>query len=154
VTRQARVAPPIHDVTTDLDDPPAFVDLVPLRRRTPKGVEHGGPGVAALQRQGYPDLGPLDLAVPAADALRAADAVARRLGWDVVSVAPGEGRLEATATTRWFGFKDDVVVRVRSRGRGSRVDVRSVSRVGHGDLGANAARIRHFLEALRAGRPA
>ena len=67
----------------------------------------------------------------------------------VVAAVPAEGRMEATDTTRWFGFKDDVVVRVRPEGAGSRVDVRSVSRVGRGDVGANAARIRAFLQALR-----
>jgi uncharacterized protein (DUF1499 family) len=66
-----------------------------------------------------------------------------------VSEAPAEGRLEATDTTFWFGFKDDVVVRVRPDGTGSRVDVRSLSRVGRSDLGMNARRIRRFLERLR-----
>ncbi|HEX2482883.1 MAG TPA: DUF1499 domain-containing protein, partial [Methylomirabilota bacterium] len=69
--------------------------------------------------------------------------------WEIVEAVPAEGRLEATATTTWFGFKDDVVVRVRAREGGSRVDVRSLSRVGVGDLGANAARVRAFLERLR-----
>ncbi|MGH7421143.1 MAG: DUF1499 domain-containing protein, partial [Candidatus Rokuibacteriota bacterium] len=80
---------------------------------------------------------------------RAVD-VARGLGWEIVAVAPAEGRLEATDRTPWFGFRDDVVVRVRPDGAGSRVDVRSVSRVGRSDLGTNARRIRGFLEALRA----
>ena len=71
-------------------------------------------------------------------------------GWEIVAAVPAEGRLEATATTPWFGFKDDVVVRVRGRGPGTRVDVRSLSRVGVGDLGVNAARVRAFLDRLRA----
>jgi uncharacterized protein (DUF1499 family) len=74
--------------------------------------------------------------------------VARDLGWEIVATAPAEGRLEATARTRWFGFRDDVVVRVRPDGSGSRVDVRSVSRVGRSDLGTNARRIERFLAAL------
>jgi uncharacterized protein (DUF1499 family) len=81
---------------------------------------------------------------------RAVD-VARGLGWEIVAAVPAEGRLEATDRTRWFGFRDDVVVRVRPEGAGSRVDVRSVSRVGRSDLGTNARRIRGFLESLRAG---
>jgi uncharacterized protein (DUF1499 family) len=79
--------------------------------------------------------------------------VARRLGWEIVATAPGEGRLEATDRTRWFGFRDDVVVRVRPDGAGTRVDLRSVSRVGRSDLGVNARRIRDFLAALRAALP-
>jgi uncharacterized protein (DUF1499 family) len=75
---------------------------------------------------------------------------ARKLGWHVVAAAPAEGRLEATDTTRWFGFKDDVVVRIAPAADGSRVDVRSVSRVGRSDLGTNARRIRAFLRELRA----
>jgi len=67
-----------------------------------------------------------------------------------VAAVPGEGRLEATATTAWFGFKDDVVVRIRAEGSGSRVDVRSLSRIGVSDLGTNAARVRAFLGRLRA----
>ena len=66
-----------------------------------------------------------------------------------MAAVPAEGRLEATARTRWFGFRDDVVVRVRPDGAGSRVDVRSVSRVGRSDLGTNARRIRGFMDALR-----
>jgi uncharacterized protein (DUF1499 family) len=79
---------------------------------------------------------------------RALDA-ARSLGWEVVASDAATGRIEATATSRWFGFKDDVVVRIRPEGAGSRVDVRSMSRVGVGDLGANAERVREFLAKLR-----
>ena len=70
------------------------------------------------------------------------------LGWEIVSVSENEGRIEATATTFWFGFKDDVVIRVREDSGGTRIDLRSVSRVGGGDLGANAARIRAFIDAI------
>jgi uncharacterized protein (DUF1499 family) len=81
---------------------------------------------------------------------RAADA-ARAMGWEMVAADSAAGRVEATATTRWFGFKDDVVVRVRPDGAGSRIDVRSVSRVGGSDVGANAARIRAYLARVAAG---
>jgi hypothetical protein len=74
--------------------------------------------------------------------------VAQELGWEIVAVDPAAGRVEATATTLWFGFKDDIVVRVRRADGGAQVDVRSVSRLGGGDLGANAARVRAFLERL------
>jgi uncharacterized protein (DUF1499 family) len=147
---QARQAPPIHDVTTDPDDPPAFVAVVARRPGARNPIEYGGPAVTAQQRRAYPDLVPLDLAAPPRRVFVAVEAAARALGWEIVAALPAEGRLEATATTSWFGFKDDVVVRVRARGVGSRVDVRSLSRIGVGDLGVNAARVRAFLERLRA----
>ncbi len=141
----ARRVPPIHDITTDLEDPPAFVAVLPLRAGSPNKAEYGGDSVAAQQRRGYPDLGPLRLEVPPAAAFARAAAAARAMGWEMVAADSAAGRVEATATTRWFGFKDDVVVRVRPDGAGSRVDVRSVSRVGGSDVGANAARIRAYL---------
>jgi uncharacterized protein (DUF1499 family) len=150
---QARLVPPIHDVTTDPEDPPAFVAVVARRSGAWNPVDYAGPAVAAQQRAAYPDLVPLDLAAPPERVFPAAEAAARGLGWEIVGTVPAEGRLEATATTPWFGFKDDVVVRVRARGTGSRVDVRSLSRIGIGDLGANAARIRAFLDRMRASGP-
>jgi uncharacterized protein (DUF1499 family) len=147
---QARRVPPIHDVTTDPDDPPAFVAVVARRQGARNPVDYGGPAVATQQRRAFPDLVPLDLAVSPERAFGAVQVAARDLGWEIVAAVPAEGRLEATATTPWFGFKDDVVVRVRPRGAGSRVDVRSLSRIGMGDLGANAARVRAFLERLGA----
>ena len=150
VILSARGAPPIHDITTDPEDPPAFVAVLARRAGARNPVEYGGPAVAAQQRRAFPDLVPLDLPVSPERAFPAVEAAARDLGWEIVETAPAEGRLEATATTPWFGFKDDVVVRVRARGAGSRVDVRSLSRVGVGDLGVNAARVRAFLERLRA----
>ena len=147
---QARRVPPIHDVTTNPEDPPAFVAVLARRAGARNPVEYGGPAVAAQQRRAFPDLLPLDLAVSPERAFPAVETAARGLGWEIVEAVPAEGRLEATATTPWFGFKDDVVVRVRARGAGSRVDVRSLSRVGVGDLGVNAARVRAFLDRLRA----
>ena len=145
--------PPIHDITTDLDDPPRFVAVQPRRQGAPNPAEHGGAALAARQREGYPDLGPARFSGPPDRVFARAVDVARGLGWEIVAAAPAEGRLEATDRTRWFGFRDDVVVRVRPDGAGSRVDVRSVSRVGRSDLGTNARRIRAFLEALRAALP-
>ena len=144
----ARSVPPIHDISTDTENPPAFVAIAERRRGAPNPAAYDGPEVAAQQRKAYPDLGPLTLSSPPDRVLTAAEAVARRQGWEVVAVAPAEGRLEATATTPWFGFKDDVVVRVTPAGTGSRVNVRSKSRVGRSDLGANAKRIRAFLAEL------
>jgi uncharacterized protein (DUF1499 family) len=148
--RSAGRVPPIHDGTTDPDDPPRFVAVLPLRREAPNSAEYAGPTLAAQQRAGYPDLAPVHLADPPPQAFARAVAAARSLGWQIVAAAPAEGRLEATDRTRWFGFRDDVVVRVLPEAGGSRVDVRSVSRVGRSDLGTNARRIRRFLEALQA----
>lgn len=147
--RDARAAPPIHDITTDTEDPPAFVAVLPLRAGAPNPAEYGGAEVAAQQRAAYPDLQPLRLEVSPERAYAAALAAARPMGWEVVAADSAARRLEASDRTRWFGFIDDVVVRVRPEGAGSRVDVRSVSRVGRGDAGANARRIREYLEQVR-----
>ena len=149
--RGAGRVPPIHDITTDLDDPPRFVAVLPLREGAPNPADHAGAALAAQQRAGYPDLGPARFAAPPDRVFARAVDVARGLGWEIVAAVPADGRLDATDRTRWFGFRDDVVVRVRPDGTGSRVDVRSVSRVGRSDLGANARRIRGFMDALRPG---
>jgi len=147
--RLARTVPPIHDITTDPDDPPRFVDVLPLRADAPNPATYGGPAIAAQQREGYPQLGPLVLDAPPGQAFERALAAARDLGWEIVAAVPDEGRIEATDRTFWFGFADDVVVRITAAGGASRIDVRSVSRVGRSDAGANARRIERFLERLR-----
>ena len=147
--KMARTVPRIHDISTDTEHPPVFVAILERRRGAPNPPGYDGPEVAAEQKRGYPDLGPATVPVPPDRALAAAEATARALGWEIVAVVPAEGRLEATATTPWFGFKDDVVVRVTPEGSGSRVDVRSKSRIGRSDLGTNAKRIRAFLTDLR-----
>ena len=138
----------IHDVTTDYFDPPQFVALMPIRKESPNGFAYGGEKVAKVQQQAYPDIKSLIVKTPPAETMQNAIDAARSMGWQVVSSDAGSGRLEATDTTTWFGFKDDVVVRIRSEGTGSRVDVRSVSRLGEGDVGANAKRVRKFLAKL------
>lgn len=145
---QARDYPPIHDITTDAFDPPAFVALLPERQRAPNGAAYGGPAIAAQQQKAYPDIKSLIVKTPPAETVQRAIDAARSLGWEVAASDAPSGRIEATATTAWFGFKDDVVIRVRPEGSGSRVDVRSVSRVGVSDLGANAKRVREFLAKL------
>ncbi len=148
--QRAKRVPPIHDITTDTRQPPEFVAILPLRAGAPNPAEYGGAEVAAAQREGYPDLGPLMLPLPPAEAFTRARAAAERMRWEMVAADSVTGRIEATATTGWFGFKDDVVIRVEASDGGSRVDVRSVSRVGGSDVGTNAARIRAYLARLRA----
>jgi uncharacterized protein (DUF1499 family) len=142
--RTVQSLPFIHDITTDLEHPPEFVDVVPLRAGAPNPVEHPGEETAAQQREGYPDIRPLELDLAPAPAFDRALATARAQGWEIVAAVPSEGRIEATATTFWFGFKDDVVIRITPAESGSRLDIRSKSRVGRSDVGANAARIRAF----------
>lgn len=149
--RRAAKVPAIHDITTDTQDPPAFQAVLPLRADAPNPATYGGPDIAAQQEQAYPDIRPLELpSTPPADAFGLALAAARAAGWTIDAADSAGGRVEATATTVWFGFKDDVVVRVRPSGSGSRVDVRSVSRVGKSDVGTNAARIRKYLRRVAA----
>jgi hypothetical protein len=151
--RTAERVPPIHDITTDLDNPPPLEAVLPLRADAPNPAEYGGDSIAVQQREGYPDLGPLVLDAPPAEVFGLAEGAARDMGWEIVDSDPAEGRIEATDTTFWFGFKDDVVVRVAGRPEGgSRVDVRSVSRVGMSDVGTNAARIEEYLQKLAADR--
>lgn len=147
--RQGQGVPPIHDISTDLERPPEFRAVLPLRADAPNPAEHGGPALAAEQREAYPDIRPLRLEMGPGDAFARTLAEAKAMGWEIVAADSALGRIEATETTRWFGFKDDVVVRITPVPGGSRVDVRSVSRVGKGDVGTNAARIRDYLDRLR-----
>lgn len=147
--RQATRVPQIHDITTDTERPPEFVAIVPLRAGAPNQIAYGGAEIAAKQRSAYPAVQPLTLAVPPSQAFDRALATARARGWEIIASDPTAGRIEAVDTTFWFGFKDDVVVRVAAAPGGSRVDVRSLSRVGLSDVGTNAARIEKFLAALK-----
>lgn len=144
--RTAQQVPPIHDITTDTEEPPRFVAILPLRKDAPNSAEYEGPVIAAQQQAAYADLRPLLLSISVEQAFSKAQAAARDMGWEIVEAKQAEGRIEATDTTFWFGFKDDVVVRVKPADQGSRIDVRSVSRVGKSDVGANAKRIRGFIE--------
>jgi hypothetical protein len=144
--------PPIHDITTDTANPPKFVAILPLRKNAPNGHEYGASEawpaekLGAATIEGYPGLKPIESGLSLADAVGRAEATLRAMGLEVVAVDKVAGVVEATATTFWFGFKDDMVVRIVGDEQGSRVDLRSMSRVGQSDLGANAARIADFLD--------
>jgi uncharacterized protein (DUF1499 family) len=146
--QSARSVPPIHDITTDLENPPVFEAVVPLRADAPNSLERPAT-LVQQQREGYPDLAPVTLPTPPAQAFDRALAAAQDAGWRIVTADKNAGRIEATDTTRWFGFEDDVVVRLTPWGSGTRVDVRSVSRIGRSDIGTNARRIRRYLAALQ-----
>lgn len=148
---QAQRLPAINDITTDTANPPALVATLPLRRGAPNPPAYP-PASAALQRAAFPDIQPVVLAVAPAEAFRRVDRAAMSLDWDIVARAPAEGRLEAVATSEWFGFRDDIVVRIRPQGSGSRVDIRAKGRVGESDLGGNVERVRAFISRLREER--
>lgn len=145
---KARNLPPIHDITTDISNPPQFVALLPQRAGATNSAVYGGAEVAIKQLNAYPDIKPMVLEIPAEQAYDDALAAARRMGWKIVGDDKKDWRIEATDTTFWFGFTDDIVIRVTPAGGRSIIDIRSVSRVGRSDLGKNAERIRSFLVKL------
>ena len=147
---RAQQAPELNDITTDTNSPPPLVVTLQLRRGASNPATYPGANAAVLQRAAYPDVTPVILLDPPAEAFKKADAAAMAMGWDVVARAPGEGRIEAVAASAWFGFRDDIVIRIRPDGAGSKVDIRSKSRDGESDLGVNARRIREFIAKLKA----
>lgn len=149
---KAQSVPGIHDISTDTDNPPEFSVLVSERLETDNDLiyedEVVGAETAEIQRAAYPYVQTLASELSVVDATNRAAEVLQNQGLEVANVDPNAGLVEATATTAWFGFKDDVVVRVVAEGSGSAIDARSVSRVGRSDIGANAARIEVFLTAF------
>lgn len=161
----AEALPPIHDVQTDWTRPIQFSPTLMQARagatnpileapvvgeaakgRWPKAV---GRSNAELQAEAYAYVRPILVQTSPAQAFDAVEAAVRKTGWQVVHVDRAAGQIEATATTQWFGFKDDVAVRVTPQGEGARIDMRSVSRVGLSDLGANALRLKTLGRAIQ-----
>ncbi len=147
--------PPIHDISTDVNNPPRFVDVLPLRVDAANTTDYGNypnmtpQRLGELTREAYPDLVTRRIDMSPAQVFERALEAVERLGWDLVAAVPDDGRIEATDTTFWFRFKDDVVIRIQPSGDGgSLVDARSTSRVGLGDVGTNARRLRAFFERL------
>lgn len=174
VRAQAADIPPIHDVATDIADPPApSPGLLSIRKaaeanpvadlrapliaadpyRDPRFAKYGRKSLGQVGHDAYPGLRTAAFDEVPTTAFTAALKAAQGMGWTVVTQDPQAGVIEATAGTFWFGFKDDVVVRVRpgAGGQGSSIDVRSISRVGLSDLGANAKRIETYLARVSAG---
>lgn len=141
-------APPLHDITTDVDDPPQFQSITSREDNPPfQNIEEW----RSAHRAGYPDIEPVIIDKGTSQVLADARELARERGWRIAAVNPREGRLEATAFASYIRFEDDVIVQVTPIADGStRVDMRSVSRVGVSDLGVNAERIRAFLADLEA----
>jgi uncharacterized protein (DUF1499 family) len=147
--RGKRDVPAIHDISTDTVNPPDFVDVLPRRRWALNPPEYDGPMAAAQQREAYGDIVPLRLSAPRDRVHEAARQVMVEEGWEIVGDSRRDGRLEAIAITPWLRFRDDVVVRLTDEAGGTRVDMRSKSRLGASDLGTNARRVRRFLARLR-----
>ncbi len=142
--RAIQGVPPIHDITTDGANPPMFsgqVEGMPERSLTYEDVYD-------RQQPAYPDIEPITSSLSVDDAYAKALATATGLGWEIAREDPSAGTFEAVDTTFWFGFKDDVIIRVGPHAGASIVDVRSVSRIGRSDLGKNASRIREFVDAF------
>jgi uncharacterized protein (DUF1499 family) len=135
--RRVKTLPYINDITTDTERPPQF---------SPPRMYEGH--FAEFQRRSYPSLRPLELPLQPKQAFARAAEAARGYDWEITVLDESAGRIEAVVTTRWFGFKDDVVIRITPAGAGSRVDMRSKSRVGRSDVGTNAYRIEEFLARL------
>jgi uncharacterized protein (DUF1499 family) len=152
--RTVSSVPYIHDITTDVGNPPEFVAARTLRKEGDHPVTYDGPEVAAQQIKAYPDLASLITKAPKEQVFDTAKSTLASMGLEITDANPADGRLEAVDTTLLYGFKDDMVVRIQASQEGTRVDVRSKSRVGRSDLGVNAKRIRSFLTKLRSALPA
>lgn len=149
---EAQQYPPIHDISTDTENPPEFRDIVSLRADAPNDTTYGDQEKIDMQIEAYPDVQTLYLDVDYDEAFERALRAAEQRPWEEIVTQDREaGIIEAWDKLPWFGFIDDVVIRVdtaESEGQ-SKIDVRSVSRIGRGDIGVNAHRIREYLEEVR-----
>jgi uncharacterized protein (DUF1499 family) len=149
--RAFREPPPLYDITTDTANPPRFVAALDLRKVASRLPSEYPANFASQQLKAYPDLRPVVMRLPPDETFSFALRLARATrGWTVHAAVPAEGRIEAVAKTLWFGFEDDVVIRVVAVDGGSRVDVRSTGRLARRDGGTNARRVQAFLKKLNA----
>lgn len=148
-SNQRAAFPRVNDVTTDFADPPSLVFSEAMRK-----AEEGNPSTyeayrfAGVQKRAYPDIVPARLAVPPVAAFDKALALVKARGWAIAEADRGAGVIDACDRSFWFGFTDDIAIRVTADGEGSRVDIRSSARQGRGDYGVNARRVRTLLAAL------
>ena len=156
--------PAIHDITTDTEHAPEFVAIVSLRGEDANSIEYddkylpknnlaglyGGKHFSEVQSEFYPDIKTVLVGTTLNQAFEKALSIAKEQGWEIVAAVVEDGRIEATDTTFWFGFKDDVVIRLEDKGEFTQLDIRSSSRIGMSDVGVNAKRIRSFLSAFNA----
>ena len=166
VKNKAQSLPYIHDITTDTQDVPQFGAKILAERAAVRDVNttnyagetsatvdaNGNPKqalVSVLQTKAYPDIRSIVVSESRDIVFEKAKAISKKMGWDIKASDAEAGTIEATDTTFWYGFKDDIIIRLRnSEGGGTLVDIRSLSRIGKSDIGKNAARIRHFLDEM------
>lgn len=141
--------PPIHNISTDIEDPPQFTYAQTIRGEDANPLHYDSATIGPLQREGYPEVRPLLLDIPPDAMYRRVKMVLEAMRMEITREDPERGEMEAVATTFWFGFKDDIVVRLREVDGGTRLDVRSVSRVGLVDIGANAERIVEIIKRVQ-----
>ncbi len=143
--------PPINHVSTNTEDPPEFIEVVALRGENAIPLEFDAGKIARIQDEFYPWIEPLLLRATPDEAFDEALYVLMDMRLEVVATHPEAGLIEAVDTTFWFGFEDDVAVRVRAYPQGAVVDARSASRVGVADMGTNAERVREIFRRLSGG---
>ena len=147
--------PPIHDITTDTDNPPQFVAVAPLRANAPNSVIYGDQAnwdatkMAAAQKEAYPEIVPQVFTESKEEVFNRVLTAVETLGWELVDQNLADGRVEATDTTFWFRFKDDVIVLITETPNGTVLNARSKSRVGGSDIGKNAARLRALFAEIK-----
>src|SRR5579863_478740 len=142
--------PIINDVSTDLETPPTF--LLSAKARLARGnvtPPDSSPETREAQKRAYPGVQPILVDMETSQAYQLALQVAKARGWRIVdaiapSVRESVGHIDAIDRSLIMGFADDIAIRIKPSGNQARIDVRSVSRVGRHDFGANARRIRRF----------
>jgi len=137
-------APPIHDISTDTENPPEFIKALKLRIDGDSTTVYEGETVAEIQQRAFPDIQTINTEMSPEDAFQNSLSTIEILGWTLIDADKISGRIEAYDESKLFGFIDDVVIRISTKDHLTNLDVRSISRVGIGDLGANANRIRQF----------
>lgn len=147
---KGKSVPAIHDITTDLINPPSFIAILPLRADAPNPAEYQGEEIASQQREAYPDLQTQTYKQSTDQVFDAALASVKAMGLEVVSAEKNSGIIEAYEKTTWFGFIDDVVIRIQGSADMTILDARSKSRVGKSDLGKNAERLNDIIAGVAA----
>lgn len=148
MVKPTKRAPPIHDITTDTDNPPQFLVLDETRAGAKNSLVYAGEKVAVIQKKAYPQIAPIQSDLAAPEAFNKALSIAKEKGWEIVAEDSTALRFEAIARTAVYRFMDDVVVVVTPTDNTSRVDIRSISRIGRSDRGVNAARISDFIQSF------
>lgn len=153
-----RTMPPIHDISSDVMNPPQFKALLALRKSADTPASYEGPltlnydgkrtTVSALQKKYYGFIRPIAILTKVPVLYWRAFFAMKRMGWHLVAFDPDTGLIECTETSFWFGLTDDIVIRVMQSGEGARLDIRSKSRLAGPDMGANAFRIKAYVKEL------